>query len=118
MSRRFELRARYIEGWYELDAEKLLSSTTDQFIFDDPAEPGPVTREMLPDYMRRWDKKTKAAGATGEWILTHEVREDKDSILTDWEWWEVVGTDIGGAAFVKTSDEGVYLERITYFKRD
>ena len=39
-SRRVEVRERYIEGWYQLDAELLLSATAPEFTFDDPAEPG------------------------------------------------------------------------------
>ena len=51
MTARFELRARYIEGWYELDAEKLVSAASSDFIFDDPAEALPVNRESLAQYM-------------------------------------------------------------------
>jgi len=117
MSSRFELRAGYADGWYELDSEKLLANTTKDFIFDDPAEPAPVTRKELADYMLRWDERARAEGSTNEWILDHEVREDKNGVITDWEWWELVGTKICGMAFVKTSDSGVFLERITYFDR-
>ena len=118
MSKRAELRARYIQGWYDLNADELLATTTDEFIFDDPAEPAPVTRAMLADYMQRWDARTRALGSTNEWILSHELREDKNSILTDWEWWELVGADLCGTAIVQTSDQGVMLERITYFDRN
>lgn len=115
MSKRFELRARYISGWYEMDAEKLLSATGEDFVFDDPAERAPVTKAGLRDYMARWLQR---ANNMNEWLLSHEVREDKNGILTDWLWYEVVGTDLRGSGLVKTSDEGVFLERITYFKRD
>ena len=118
MSNRFDLRATYIEGWYALDSEKLLASTTDDFIFDDPTEPVPVTRIMLPDYVQRWDRRTRAAGSTNKWLLEDEVRQDRDGVLTDWEWWEVVGTDLKGMAIVKTRDTGVFMERITYFRRE
>ena len=117
MTTRFELRKRYIEGWYELDADKLMSSTSQDFIFDDPAESEPVSRELLPDYMIRWDKRTRSLGATNVWNLSDEVRQDSDGILTDWEWWELVGTDLRGMAIVKTRDDGVFFERITYFDR-
>ena len=100
-----------------MDADKLFSSVANNFIFDDPAEPGPITKDMLADYMVRWNEMTTALGGNNEWILNHEVREDRDGVLTDWEWWEIVGTELCGAAFVLTSDEGVFLERITYFNR-
>lgn len=118
MSKRLELRERYMEGWYQLNAELLLSATTVDFIFDDPLEPEPVNRAMLTAYMHRWDQRTKALGAGKRWVLTHETRQDKDGILTDWEWWEVSGTRLQGAAVVLTSDAGVLLERITYFERN
>lgn len=117
MTNRFELRARYIEGWYEMNGEKLLSSTTEDFVFDDPREPEPVGCDGLVDYMKRWDTRTRALGSTNEWKLENEVREDKGGIITDWEWWELVGTNICGMAFVKTRDSGVFVERITYFDR-
>ena len=117
MTTRFEFRARYIEGWYELDADKLISSTSYAFLFDDPAEPKPVNRESLPEYMIRWDKRTRLLGATNIWNLCDEVRQDSDGILTDWEWWELVGTDLCGMAIVKSRVEGGGFERITYFDR-
>ncbi len=44
MSKRAELRALYIEGWNKMDAEKLVSAVADDFLFDDPADPEPVTK--------------------------------------------------------------------------
>ena len=118
MSERAELRARYIQGWYDMNADELLATTAVDFFFEDPAEPAPVTRDMLPDYMCRWDKWTRALGSDNLWTLKNEVREDKDGILTDWEWWELKGTEICGTAVVLTSDEGVMSELITYFDRN
>lgn len=107
-----------MRGWYEMDAELLLSTTTTDFIFDDPAEPEPVTRDGLVGYMHRWDKRTREQGANNEWILSLESRQDKEGILTDWEWWELVGSDLSGSAVVQTCDDGVMFERITYFNRN
>ena len=117
MTKRSEIRARYIQGWYSLNADLLLESIAPEFIFDDPAEPEPVTRSMLTEYMDRWDARTRALGSTNQWILTNEVREDKDGILTDWEWWELDGAGLQGTAIILTSDAGVVSERITYFDR-
>lgn len=112
MAKRHDLRALYIQGWYDLDIDKLMAATAEEFIFDDPAEAAPVTRLELPDYMARW---TQRAGQHQDWLLTHEVRQDKDGVLTDWEWWEVRDTPLQGTAVVLTSDQGVTLERITYY---
>jgi hypothetical protein len=117
MTDRFQKRAEYIEGWYQLDAEKLFANTTRDFIFDDPREPAPVNRDGLVAYMYRWDAWTREKGAGNHWILEDEVRHDSNGILIDWEWWELPGSGIFGMALVKTRDEGVFLERITYFDR-
>ena len=45
------------------------------------------------------------------------MRQDHDNLLTEWEWWEVLGTGVQGSAVVVTGDDGVVLERITYFDR-
>jgi len=112
---RLELREAYMQGWYQMDAKMLVAACAPEFIFDDPAEPEPVTREMLPAYMQRWDERTRALGGNNRWRLTHEVREDRDGVMTHWEWWELFGTPLQGAAVVLTGDNGVILERITYF---
>jgi hypothetical protein len=118
VSKRIELRERYMQAWYEMDAGLMFENVADSFIFDDPAEPEPVTRSMLAAYMQRWDTRTRALGANNEWQLSHRLRQDKDGLLTDWEWWQVVNTNLSGAAVIVTGDDGVLLERITYFDRD
>lgn len=101
-----------------MNAGILLAATATDFVFDDPAEPGPVTRDTLAAYMKRWDQRTRAMGADNQWILTHQMRLDKDGVLTDWLWWEVVATPMQGAAVVLTGNDGVMLERIAYFDRN
>jgi hypothetical protein len=115
MGNRFKLRDIYIQGWYETDETKLLISTREDFIFEDPNESSTISRTELGAYMLRWNKWTSQLGANNQWRLSHEVRQDENVVLTDWEWWELLGTDIQGAAIVLTSDEGVFLERITYY---
>jgi hypothetical protein len=117
-SKRIELRENYMQGWYQMDIDMLLATTAPVFIFDDPAEPEAVTPATLADYMQRWDKRMCALGGDNKWCLTHQSRIDENGVLTDWEWWQVVGTVMQGAAVVLTGDDGVQLERITYFDRD
>jgi hypothetical protein len=114
MIRREDRRAQHIAGWYEKDLAKLLGALAPGYQFDDPAEPRPVTRADLAGYTQRWDDR---AQGKNEWILEHEVRQDKDGIQTNWHWWQVIGTNLTGAAVVKTSDEGVFLERTAYLTR-
>ena len=118
MSKRVELRTRYIQAWYDMNIEELLATTSEDFIFDDPAEPQPVTRAMLEAYMHRWNKNIRAHGTEDQWKLTHELRQDKDGVLTDWEWREVLESGLCGAAIVQTVDKGVLFERITYSDRN
>ena len=59
----------------------------------------------------------RALGGNNEWQLTHRLRDDAGSILTDWEWWQVIGTETQGAVPILTIDDRVLLERITYFDR-
>jgi hypothetical protein len=42
--------------------------------------------------------------------------QDKDGVLLEWYWWKLTGTDVEGAAVIKTIDEGVEYERLFYFK--
>jgi hypothetical protein len=108
---RKKLRQLYIEGWYELNIKKLLAATAKDFKFFDPMERAPVDRDGLIRYMERWNARV---GYKQEWRLSHETRKDQNGVLTDWEWWELVGTDFAGSAVVTTTDLGVTMEKITY----
>lgn len=115
LSLRARLRARYIEGWNSMDADLLLSTVTDDFYFDDPADPAPITKAGLADYMPHWPAKTKALGATFDFDMTDRSVLDRDGILLEWYWWKLIGTEVEGTAVIRTSDQGVESERLTYF---
>ena len=117
MTDRFTYREAYIAGWYERDAEKLVTSVTDDFFFDDPAMSELVTKATLAEYLVTWEKKIRALGGTGEWKLSDVVNHDQDGVLICWEWWKCVGSGLEGAAIVKTTDAGVLSERIVYCQR-
>jgi hypothetical protein len=116
LSKRAQLRAQYIEGWNSMDLEKLLTSITEDFLFDDPTDPEAVTKEMLPAYLPRWPEKAGALGARFDFDIVDKVVQDRDGILLEWYWWRLTGTDVEGSAVIKTSDEGVIFEKLTYFK--
>ena len=115
-TRRERHRARYIDGWNFMDAEKLLASTTDNFVFDDPADQAPITKAKLVDYMPVWPARAKALGGAFEFDITDKVVQDEAGVLLEWYWWRLTGIDVVGSAVIKTSDEGVFSERITYFR--
>lgn len=116
MSKRSRLRAQYIEGWETMDADKLVSAVAEGFEFDDPAEPEPVTKSGLVDYMPRWPAKAQALGAAFAFDIVDKVVRDEDSVLLEWYWWRLAGTDVEGAAVIKTTDEGVVFERLAYYR--
>jgi hypothetical protein len=116
MSKRARHRARYIEAWNTMDAEKLLASVADGFVFDDPADPAPVTKARLVDYMPRWPEKAGALGAGFAFEIVDKVVRDQDGVLLEWYWWRLAGTDVEETAVIKTTDDGVLSERLTYYK--
>jgi hypothetical protein len=116
MSRRAQLRALYIEGWETMDAEKLISAVADDFEFDDPADPEPITKATLVDYMPRWPAKAEALGGAFAFDIVDKVVQDEGGVLLEWYWWRLAGTDVEGTAVIKTTDEGVVFERLTYYK--
>lgn len=116
MSQREEHRARYIDGWNSMDADKLMASITDDFVFDDPADPAPVTRKDLVDYMPVWPARAARLGGTFDFEIADKVVQDSDGVLTEWYWWQLSGTRVSGSALIKTSDAGVMFEGLTYFQ--
>lgn len=116
MSKRARLRAQYIEGWETMDAEKLVSAVAEGFEFDDPTEPEPVTKAGLVDYMPKWPAKAQELGATFAFEIVDKVVRDEDGVLLEWYWWRLAGTDVEGAAVIKTTDEGVVFERLAYYR--
>ena len=115
-SKRSQHRARYIDGWNTMDAGKLLASITDDFVFDDPADPEPITKATLVDYMPVWPEKAAALGTAFEFDIIDKVVQDRDGILLEWYWWRLIGADVEGSAVIKTSDNGVISERLTYYR--
>jgi hypothetical protein len=116
MSKRSRHRARYIEAWDTMDAEMLLASVAEGFVFDDPADPAPVTKATLVAYMPVWPARAEALGTRFAFEMTDKVVRDEGGILTEWYWWRLAGTEVEGTALIRTGDEGVLRERLTYFR--
>lgn len=69
---------RYIRAWYNMDKEGLIDATRLDCRFDDPAEPDPVSRDSLSDYMLRWHHP---APSKHDWVPEQELRQNMRSIL-------------------------------------
>lgn len=115
MSKRTKKRSDYEEGWDTWNVDLLLSTLADDFVFDDPALPEPVTRTNMAVYMMSWEDRVKQLGGTGEIESTERVTVDEDGAIVAWNWWSFVGTKYEGSAVTRTTDEGVQYERITYY---
>ena len=109
--------ARYLEGWEKLDAAIIASSLHADFRYEDPLLECPVTKAGIADYLDLWRKRTECLGGTGEVSLAERVSEDRAGALISWCWWRFEGTEVQGAALIKTSDAGVLFERIGYYRR-
>ena len=103
MSKRARHRARYVEAWNAMDAEKLLASVADDFLFDDPTDAQPVTKAALAAYLPKWPAKAAALGAAFEFEIVDKVVRDDGRLLLEWYWWRLIGADVEGSAVIKTS---------------
>lgn len=115
MSKREAKRKAYGEGWDTWNADLLLSSLTEDFVFDDPAMPEPVIKAAMAAYMAGWKDRVKQLGGTGEIASRDRVTIDDDGAIVSWHWWSFVCTNYEGSAVTRTIDEGVQYERITYY---
>ena len=115
MSDRVKNRSDYEEGWDTWNIELLMSTLAEDFVFDDPALPEPVTKAHMPDYIKGWADRVKQLGGTGEIESTERVTVDEDGAIVAWNWWSFVGTKYEGSAVTRTTDQGVQYERITYY---
>jgi hypothetical protein len=49
--------------------------------------------------------------------LSEVISEEKDGMLTVWCWWEIPGTEIKGSGLIKSNQDGVQSEVITYYTK-
>ncbi len=85
MSERTNNRSDYGEGWDTWNADLLVSSLADNFVFDDPAMPEPVTKANMAGYMRGWKDRVKQLGGTGEIGSRDRVTIDADGAIVSWQ---------------------------------
>ena len=76
---------------------------------------------LRAQYIEGWetmdaDKLVSAVGAAFAFDIVDKVVRDEDGVLLEWYWWRLAGTDVEGAAVIKTTDEGVVFERLAYYR--
>lgn len=119
MSRTAFLRA-YGKAWQIGDAAQILAATAAGFIYEDPAF-GTIARVDFPAYLEAFKARVAALrtsdGAAPAGLMTFSdfadtVAADED---TAWAWWRVPETTLQGGGMIKIGDDGIRLERMTYF---
>ena len=116
MSRRQAFLDTYLQGWEELDADKVISSLAEDFHYIDPSMPAPISKAMMRDYMRQWCERTERLGGTGELTVADTVTQETPEELVSWTWWRFDGTEVQGAALIKVGDAGVLMEKIAFYE--
>ena len=81
MSKRAEKRKAYRDGWDTWNTDLLLSSLTDDFVFDDPGMPESVTKANMAEYMIGWKERVKLLGDTGEIGSRDRVTVDEEGAI-------------------------------------
>jgi hypothetical protein len=124
MTRAAFLKA-YGRGWQLGDAGQILAAAAPGFVCEDPVA-GAIARAEFPAYLDAFKARAVALRAsqsaspgkvlTGELMAFSDfaVAEARDE-TTAWAWWRVPGTSLQGAGLIRIGDDGVRLERMTYF---
>ena len=112
--------SRYADGWMKGDLETILSSVSNDYVFDDPNE-GQITKENFPTYMGQLKElvsSLKGTESDTQFLeLSEVVTQEEEDGLTAWCWWAIPGTEIEGSGLIKVGPEGVRSERLTYYTK-
>jgi hypothetical protein len=102
----------WLEGWRKGDAAMILSSVTEDFVYEDAVD-GRFTKADFAVYLK-W---LFAAEGTPEGFetITDVLREEKDGEEIAWGWWRTLAVPAEGAGLVKARADGVYEERVAYY---
>ena len=113
-----ESLAMFLEGWRTGDAEKILRSIADDFVYDDPVDgrmEGAAFAAYLQELFGTAGSPEDGAGGFGFEDITDIVAQEKDGELTAWGWWKTRSEE--GAGLVKVGPQGVRLEKTAYYAR-
>ena len=106
---------RYMEGWVKGDAEMILSSCAEDFVFDDAID-GRFTKAEFPAYYESL--------SDGVLEITDVVAEESGGLETAWCWYSLKpqpGSALAsqeGAAVAKVGPDGVRSQKVTHYARE
>ena len=108
--------ALFLEGWRTGDAEMILRSVADDFVYDDPVD-GRFPRAEFATYLEELlgggEARPRAPGGAPFEDITEVVMGEVDGELTAWGWWTTASEE--GAGLVKVGPHGVRLEKTAYY---
>ena len=108
----------WLSGWRTGDAQMILQSIADDFVYDDPVD-GRFRKAEFAAYLKTMFASeapfvTSAGDTVFEEISDVVVRE-QDGELTAWGWWQTASVE--GAGLVRVGPKGVRSEKTAYYSR-
>jgi len=104
----------WLEGWRRGDALMILSAVTDDFVYEDPVD-GRFAKAEFATYLEELFASERTP--EGFETITDVVSYEKDGEETTWGWWTTLASPQEGAGLVKARPDGVYVERVAYYRR-
>jgi len=106
----------WLMGWRAGDAEMILHSVADDFVYDDPVD-GRFGKAEFAVYLDKMFASeapfvTSAGDTVFEEISDVVVREQEGE-LTAWGWWQTASVE--GAGLVRVGPKGVRSEKTAYY---
>ena len=108
----------WLTGWRTGDAEMILRSVADDFIYDDPVD-GRFRKAEFAAYLEKvFASEAPFATSAGDTVfeeISDIVVHERDGELTAWGWWRTASAE--GAGLVKVGPQGVRSEKTAYYSR-
>jgi hypothetical protein len=106
----------WLTGWRTGDAEMILRSVADDFVYDDPVD-GLFRRAEFAAYLERmFAGEAPLVTSSGDTVfeeISDVVVHEQDGRLTAWAWWRTASVE--GAGLVRVGRNGVLSEKTAYY---
>jgi ketosteroid isomerase-like protein len=106
----------WLMGWRAGDAEMILRSVADDFVYDDPVD-GRFRKAEFAVYLEEMlASEAPFVTSTGDTVfeeISHVATQQQDGELTAWGWWQTASVE--GAGLVRVGPTGVLSEKTAYY---